>query len=540
MNPAQGALIVLTWVQCHWESVVLVLLLVVSILPVLAFRFPPFHDYPPWVFQGYLLRLARSQPETVYRYYSMVRTPVPYSAWPAVAWVLGFVVPSPELVGKLFFLLVSLAFVGGASYLIRSVQGRRTALELLPLAWVYNRYVYDGLLNYHLAVGLFALSAGLLHRTSDGGRHVPSRRGLLALSALSVLTYLSHFLGWLPLCLVVAVYSGLICLRRRSLDGVRAMLPLLPAALLLTWYTLGRLGNITAVPYSSLAAKLYAWAPVMLLFFRLDPFGIQPPLAFVLNIVALLAMAAMAVAFAQSRRGTVRRLSFSVAPLISALVCLIFAALIPFLWFGDAAPIDARFIQPAFWLAVASLRYRVTTRHQVALVVTLIVCVLAINVTQFARSQPLLTEIHDTLRALIPPQATVYSVSMRSPPLSLAEATRDTGLADFTVGMPLLDYFDLYRFMAQGGYHADYGMLGIPWLQLTPADLPPRLQLTVVSRRHLQASARYVLRQAQGYDLVELFGYSDDVRSMESLLVPAFHPVYRGTYFSLLARNQAP
>jgi hypothetical protein len=233
-------------------------------------------------------------------------------------------------------------------------------------------------------------------------------------------------------------------------------------------------------------------------------------------------------------------LSFSTGPLISALACLTFAALIPFLWFGDAAPIDARFIQPAFWLAIASLRYSASTKRQIALVVTLVVCVLAINVTQFARAQPLLAEIHDTLRALIPPQATVYSVSMRSPPLSLADATRDTGLASFTVGMPLLDYFDLYRFMAQGRYHADYGMLGIPWLQLRATDLPPQLQLAVVSRRHLHASARYVLGQAQGYDFVELFGYPDDVQRMESLLALSFHTVFRGTYFSLLARNQAP
>lgn len=540
MNIRKKLSAVASWTRPHWGSCVLVALLGLSLLPLLVYRFPPFHDYPPWVFQGYLLRLTHTDPEAVFRHYALVRTPVPYSAWPIVAWALSFLVHSPELVGKAFFVLTTLVFVGGASYLIRSVQGYPTALEFLPLVWVYDRYAYDGLLNYHLSAGLCLLAVGYLHRITSGGQELPSNRSLFLLSGLSVVTYLSHLMGWLPLCLAVAVYSCLICLRQRSLKGTRVVLSLLPAVLLLSWYTFSRVGTVGVVLYSSLVAKLYAWAPVLLLFFRLEPFGIQPPIALVLNLGALVAIVAIIAAFAERQAGITGRIFLHAAPITSALVCLACAALIPFIWFGGLAGPDARFIQPAFWLGLASLRYRSRTRKQVLLVVMLVAFVLVVNVTQFARVQPLLTEVYETLDTVIPADARVLSVSLRSPPLSLRDATRDTGLASFTVGMPLLDYFDLYRFMSQGRHHADLGMFGTGWLSNRQADEPPQLRLAVISNRDLQESAKAILRQAETYDFIELFGYCDDVRGVETLLAPTFSPVAQGQHFSVLSRNWEP
>ena len=67
------------------SACLLAMLLVWSLLPVLLYRFLPFHDYPNGVFQGYLLRLARVDPATLAEHYSWTRAPVPYSAWSAVA-----------------------------------------------------------------------------------------------------------------------------------------------------------------------------------------------------------------------------------------------------------------------------------------------------------------------------------------------------------------------------------------------------------------------------------------------------------------------
>jgi hypothetical protein len=250
-------------------------------------------------------------------------------------------------------------------------------------------------------------------------------------------------------------------------------------------------------------------------------------------------MFAIVAGLVQRRGEAMPRLLFDAGPMTSALTCLACAALIPFFLFANMGPPDARFIQPALWLGVASLRYRRRTLNQLVLVVALVALVLAVNVSQFARVQPLLMDVFETLQIAVPAEARVYSVTVRSPPRSLREAIGGSSVADFTVSMPILDYFDLYRFMAQSRYHASLGMFGIAWLANKPSGAPAQLTFAVAPRRNLQSSANAILEQARGYDVVELFGYSQDLRDLETLLVPAFHPVYRGTYFSLLARNQA-
>ncbi|MBM4429566.1 MAG: hypothetical protein FJ026_04355 [Chloroflexi bacterium] len=515
-------------------------LLVLSLLPTMVGRFPPLHDYPNGVFQSYLLRLAVQNPGTVLQYYDLVRAPVPYSAWAIVGSLLGYVLPSAETAGKVFLALATVTFVSGASYLIRSVQGRPTTAELLPLAWVYGRFVYDGILNYHLSLGLCLLAAGYLHRATQGGHTAPSFRAVLVLSGLSIVTYLSHVLGWAPLCLVVATYSGLICLRRRSFQGIRLAWSLAPALILLGWYTLGRVGTAASgtVLYPSLAIKLYTWAPVLMLFFRLDPFGIQPPLALVLNVMALTAMLAMMLAFASRHGKGLGRIRFTTAPMASALVCFGCAAIIPFYLFAAMGPPDARFLQPALWLAIASVHYRPRSRSHMLMMVLLVLLVLTVNTVQFARVQPLLGNVFETLTQVIPPDARVLSVSLRSAPLSVGEVAGKTGLANVTVGMPILDYFDLYRFMSQGRYHADLGMFGVGWITNRATGVPPQLRLVAMSNRNLPESARAILLQEEAWDYVELFGYTDDIRAVAALLDPVFRPVASAPYFVVLSRNQ--
>lgn len=462
---------------------------------------------------------------------------MPYSAWSLVAWALGHVVRSPELSGKLFFLLSSVVFVGGASYAIRSVQGRPTAIEYLPLAWVYDRYVYDGILNYHLSVGICLLAIGYLHRSTRGGQEAPPSRALAALACLGVATYLSHILGWLCLCLGVATYSCAVCLRRRNLDGFRAVASMLPAGCLLGWYLLGRSGPVHVVLYPSLATKMYTWAPVFLLFFRLEPFGIQPPVPLALNLAALGTMASLVVGLAARRSARQARPVFDPPCAASALACLVCAALIPFYLFAGMGPPDARFLQPAMWLGVACVRYRPVTRRHLSLVVALVTLVWAVNLTQFARVQPLLAEAFDKLRAAIPADARVYSVSLRSPPHSLRDAVRGRSLADFTVGLPMLDYFDLYRFMHEEQYDADLGMFAVGLLRARPSARPPQLALHVLPRTDLEASADAVMAGAATYDFVELFGDADDIRLVGALLASQFRPAAEGTNFLLLARR---
>ena len=163
----------LTCVRFQWRPILFAALLVLSIAPVFLFRFLPFSDYPQWVFQGYLLRRVHEDPGAVYRYYTLTHAPVPNSAFSTVAWMLSYIIRSPEVVAKVFLGLATVMFVTGAAYLIRSVRRHPTAMEFLPFVWAYGYYVYNGFLSYHFSSGLCLLTIGYLHRVTGGGSRAP-------------------------------------------------------------------------------------------------------------------------------------------------------------------------------------------------------------------------------------------------------------------------------------------------------------------------------------------------------------------------------
>jgi len=510
-------------------------LTVVSLLPALGSRFLPFHDYPNGVFQGYLLRLARLEPGLVFQHYELVRSPVPYSAWALVSWAFGYIVSSPDMMGKLFFALSTISFVGGTAYLIRSVQGRPTALELLPLVGVYDRYVWDGILNYHMALGLLFLSVGYLHRATEAGHHWPRSRATLVLSLLGMATYLSHALGWAPLCLVALVYSYSIFRRHGVLGALRTLAFLLPSAGLLLWYASSRTGHISAVLYPSLLIKLYSWFSVFLLFFRIEPFGIQPPIPFVLNLLALLAV--LVLMLSQADRGDSRgRPRFDHVAAASALACLACAAMIPFILFANMGPPDARFLQPALWLGVAAIRYRRRSTGRDAAVVVLIGLVLAVNATQFVRIAPLLEGIFQTTDRVVPAGASVYSISLRSAPTSVADAVGSGSLARYTVGMPILDYFDLYRFMSREQIHAGLGMFGVGLLREKAPLARPQLMLDVLPPLDTQPMRDMAARRVEGYDFIQVLGIPKDVQLVASWFAPAYVQIVEEPNLIVLSR----
>jgi hypothetical protein len=64
---------------------------------------------------------------------------------------------------------------------------------------------------------------------------------------------------------------------------------------------------------------------------------------------------------------------------------------------------------------------------------------------------------------------------------------------------------------------------------------PSQLLLATASSRDLPPTATAMQTQAVESDVVELFGYSGDLREVEAYLEPGLAPIACGTYYSVLA-----
>ena len=86
-------------------------------------------------------------------------------------------------------------FVFGFAFLVRSVQGHATAVELLGFPFAFGYFTYKGYESYMLALGLALLGVGLVYRLV---RETESWNvgKLVALAGLSTIIYLTHLLGW--------------------------------------------------------------------------------------------------------------------------------------------------------------------------------------------------------------------------------------------------------------------------------------------------------------------------------------------------------
>jgi len=512
-------------------------LLVATVSPVFAFRFLPFWDLPHWTFQTYLLQQMRLAPEFFNKYYRLSPVPAPNSGFPVLAWLLGLAVPSPSLVAKLCLALSIVGFLCGASFLIRSVQKERSALEFLPFIWAYGWYVHWGLLCFQLSLGLCLLSMGFLQRTTRGGQVLPPRQQLAMLAFLSVFTYVCHLMGWVALAIAIATYGGSICLRQRKGAGLPLLATLLPTVLLLAWYTIDRSGSVSVVRWPGLPFRILRLSAPLHMFFRLDPFDLQVPGPLVLNFAVLALALALLASTVDWRRGRgtwwlVNATLFSVGG-----ICMAAAVALPFYFFAQSQTPGARLVQPALWAVVASLRYRSLRRWQSAVILALVALVLAVNVLSFRRAEPLLAEIFHATHDAIPADASVFAVALKNAPLW--NACRDTtsskpAVPDVAFGIATLRWFDNYRLMADGGY--DARIIDTALIKYRDPERRPRSWVTERSREDLEGASLSILADARDYDVVELFGCPQDLRRVELLLTPEFFTAARGQHYSVLMR----
>jgi len=161
-------------------------------------HFLPFYDYYQWLFQGHVvsdLLFGTDGGSAAYAgAYSLVPVPVPNLAAPIGIAALNTFLPI-EAAGQLFVVLTVLGFAISFGYLVRTLQGRPTAVEFLGFLWAPGFYLYKGYLSFTVGLTVVFVVVAVLHRAvaaPDG----PGRRRLVLLGVLGVVLYLSHLLAW--------------------------------------------------------------------------------------------------------------------------------------------------------------------------------------------------------------------------------------------------------------------------------------------------------------------------------------------------------
>jgi hypothetical protein len=501
-----------------------------AVLPLLLIEFPPLYDYFHWLYTGHLVTglifgVRHGPPAAVA--YTLLPVPVPNLAAPVGIGLLGGVFPR-ELAGSLFLAGCVLIAAFGFAFLVRSIQGQRTAAEWLGWPWAYGYFLAKGYLSYLLAVGLLCIAVGVLHRSTAGATRRPSGRGLALLTALSVGLYLAHMMAWAVFIAVCGIY-GLLLLRRGAWRaGLAVGGTLLPAGALLGWYLLSPRGATTLLLYTAAPAeKLLALVAPWQLFLRADPFPALMPV-FWANLVGLGLLGALWLALL----GRPRLVPAARPLLVVSGLLLLGALLMPIYQFSDLIRPDERLILPALLFALAACRYRPFSTGQGLLAAGLVVLLLGGHIVEYQRAGSAMETIDDATTAVIPRRASVLALTVYE--WEAGGACRHDPVG-WSLGAPTLKWFALDRLAETRRQRTNLmeTSLVLPRFDATTegADLLVE-QMTPEEIRAAPLGTRYA-----AYPYVEVFGCPADLQTAQQAFAPQYTPVTQGTYYAVLHRQ---
>ena len=153
-------------------------------------RFPPFQDYPDWVYQGWLL--SRIISGHAMSGYTVAHYPVPTTSVTLALGLLDLAI-APQISGKILLTLIVGLFVFGSIYLLKSLnRSERNPLLLVPLVLVFNFSLLFGGLACALGLGGFFVYAGYLFRRSPRPETINPLIVLIASCAL-FLTHIADY-----------------------------------------------------------------------------------------------------------------------------------------------------------------------------------------------------------------------------------------------------------------------------------------------------------------------------------------------------------
>jgi hypothetical protein len=513
-----------------WTICWLILALTAA-LPLALVEFPPLLDFPQWVFQGHLFALLvrGGDTEVAGQLYELVWGPIPN-----LAAVVGIGLLSlwlgPDLAGRVFSIASVLLFAHAFAFLMRSVQRRRTAVEILGFPWALGYFLYSGFLSYLFSLPVAFYAVGKLHRlVPDDPCSLPRLRDLAMLSALICLLYLCHLFGWLVFVVAAGVYLARLMLSHRWKSMLAIGATFLPSMAMLSWYILNGRDNGGAGLYDSFLNKLTSLVSPLILFMRVDPFETTLP-TFAINSFAIFALAVVVVV----NIDWVSKPVFIPVVLAVAAVLMTLAVVVPFSWYGGLIRPDERFTLPAFLIALAALRYRAWTLARGASAGCVILLILAIHVGEYARASQALARAHTSSMAAIPPEAPVLLLSVHEPPI---RASCAAGIADLSLGVPVFQWFGLYRLIETERLRVNTFQTSLIYPRFDSEDRPDA-RVAEMSPGEVSRSGSLGQALVPSFEFVQVFGCRGDVWATSQALAPHYVIVADGEGFAILRRQR--
>jgi hypothetical protein len=514
-----------------------VVLSIVAVVPIFVVPLAPLYDYHNWVYQGRivadLLHAGPDAYDSVQRDYALNVRPIPNLAAPVGIGFLTTVMPS-DAAGRVFLALCVLFFAYAYAYLVRTMQGRATAMEFFGFPWAFGYFYYKGYISYLVSLPLAFIAIAKLHRIYSRPSPEPTFGELATLAGLGALLYLSHLLGWLVFGIALGVYGVLLIQRGYRRSALKLAASVVPSVLMLAGYVIMRLhqhdtGEEFYRHVILSTDKIISMVEPFMLFLRADPFTPIVPV-FLLNLVALVLLATVAAINIDRRRLPDR-------PAILTAVALGGCALVlPFANFGELIRPDERFVLPALLIGAAGLPWKEFALHRGAGLAVVIVLILGQHLVEDVHASRLSLHISDATAAVVPPDATVLSLTIHEGPTHGG----CTGGAGPSIGAPTLRWLDLRRLVRTPTRRAD--LLDTSLVRAKDVDpAKPRLVVQTSSVDGIQSQPGLGAQYQQLYPYIEVFGCQHAVDVVSSLLAGAYRPVVAGDNFAVLVGlNRAP
>ena len=490
--------------------------------------FLPFYDYYEWLFQGHLvaglLFGVAGGDNALGSLYGLSPVPVPNLAAPLLIGLLNVALPI-EMAGRVFLAVTVLAFANSFAYMVRSFQRQPTVVEFTGFLWAFGFFLYRGYLSYLFALSLSFLLIGKLHTSVAISSRTPTRLALWYLSGLGVILYLSHLLAWAVGFLATLVHVVVLTRRGGRRSAAALALTLLPALVLLAWYTVAEHGGSHISFYETWQGKAQALMEPVQLFLRLDPFPPTFPI-FVANLCLGLALVVLLVPRLNRpalRDALVERPTLSVAGLLAGIALLLPVETLN----GNNNP-DGRFVLPALLILVAALPYRAFSARRQALTIGLVVLVLGLHVAEYSAVEPRIRGV-DAL--------TGASVPARSPILHVAIPSNHGCTQSFgpSIGSNTLRWITGHHALETGQRRVNFSETSFVYSRYDYAD-PPGVTVLTPTPKNIGPTV-LPLTAMYRYPYVQAIGCPDDLATIERLLASAYEPIRRTEGLDIFRRR---
>lgn len=509
---------------------------VAAVLPIFLVRYAPLYDYYNWVYQGRIVAdLLHAGPDayaSAHRFYELNHTPTPNISAPIGIGLLTMMMSS-DAAGRVFLAASVLLFAYGYAYLVRTMQGRPTVIELFGFPWAAGYFYYKGYESYLFSLPVAFIAIATLHRVYARRSAGPTVTELAGLTLLGAGLFLCHLVGWLVFAAALAVYGASFLRRGDQRWAAQVAATTAPALAMLLIYTVTRMQDhtVASVYYRHLGFsvdKLVSMMDPLMLFLRADPFPSIVPL-FPVNAAALALLALIVVV-------NVERWRPSMPPFVAASMLAAGALVIPFANFSDLNRPDERLVLPALLIGLAALRWKAFSARRGAGLALVVAGIFAFHLAADTHASHLALRINDATAAVVPADATVLTLTINEGALHGG----CTGNAGPSTGPITLLWLDLRRLE-----HAPLRKVDLLETSLVRArsvdPVGPQLAVLPAWGDLLRSQPDLPAQLAAQYPWVEVFGCQSAVDEVTARFAGSYQRIAASDNYAVLsARRGAP